>query len=107
MITNKGRVVYEREKHLMTEKDATRIMASMTKEQSPAELARTLWGIDVELVELRVLDETDLIIFAKEFILLVIKWIGTAQDWLWNLLSQWLIAPAAAAIPEEEEETND
>lgn len=106
MITYKGRVVYEREKHLMTQKDATRIMNSLTKDQSPRELARTLWGIDVEMVELRVLNEEDILAFAQEFLALIIRWIGIGAAWLWDFFISLIGLGPEEESPEEGETTD-
>lgn len=106
MITYKGRVVYEREKHFMTEKDAARIMAAVTEDLTPRELAKKLWWMDLEIVKAQVLDDEALLQFAQEFIILVIKWIGVATAWLWDLLSSWLIAPAPQPPPPPMEEEN-
>ena len=104
MITYKGRVVYEREKHLMTEKDAARIMKSVTAAMAPDELAKKLWGITVEVVELRMLEDEDIVEFVTELLKLIVNWVGSAQDWLWEFLAGLLLpSPADPSPPPGEE----
>jgi len=90
MITYKGRVVYERIQHRMTEKDAARILTSLNKEKTPAELARALWGIDMQIVKLQVLDDIEVMDFLIELILLIVKYVGIGTDWLWKLFMSLL-----------------
>jgi hypothetical protein len=86
MITYKGRVVYERIQHRMTEKDAARIMHSLNKDKTPKELARSLWGIDMEIVKMQVLDDEAVMDFLIELIVLIVKYVGIGTDWLWKML---------------------
>lgn len=106
MITYKGRVVYERETHLFTEKDAARIMKSLTADQSPTELAKTLWGIDVEIIELKVLSDDDIYAFVTMTLALIIKWVGLGTAWLWDFLTGILLPPPSIE-PEAEPEERD
>ena len=106
MITYKGRVVYERIEHKMTEKDAARIMAAVTEDLGPGALAKKLWGIDVEIVRLQVLDDEAILEFVEEFLKLFIDWFKPGLAWLWDMV--WgVLSLEAPPEPEVEEETTD
>lgn len=103
MTTYKGRVVYEREKHLFTEKDVARIMKSATATMGPVELARSLWGIEVELIELKVLSDEDIDAFVRETLSLIINWVGSGLGWLWDFLLGLLTGGPSPETEVEEE----
>lgn len=106
MITYKGRVVYERIKHKMTEKDAARIMAAVTADLGPAALAKKLWGIDMKIVELGVLSDDDILVFVKTILKLLINWVGPGLDWLWDFL-RGFVGVGSPAQPGKHPEEND
>ena len=106
MITYKGRVVYERIKHTMTEKDAARILAALIKDQSPRELAKTLWGFDMHIVKLQVIDDEAIWEFVVEFLSLVIKWFGSGLAWLTDFIVG-VVSGDAPPQPDVSEEMKD
>lgn len=90
----------------MTEKDAARIMAAVTQDLGPAALAKKLWGIDMKIVELKVLSDDDILEFLKEMFTLIIKWFGSGLAWLidfaWDVLTG-----GSPAQPDVSEVTKD
>ena len=106
MITYKGRVVYEREKHFMTEKDAARIMLSFIKDTSPEHLARKLWAFDMQIVKAKVLDDEDIMEFVGALLKLIIEWVKPGLQWLWDFT--WdVLTGGSPAQPDVSEETKD
>lgn len=106
MITYKGRVVYERIEHKMTEKDAARIMASLSQDLNAVQLAKKLWGIDMKIVELKVLSDDDILQFIFTILKLAIDYVDTGLDWLWDFLVGVLLGQAPPQ-PDVSEETKD
>lgn len=96
----------------MTWKDAARIMRSLEQDKTPRELARDLWGINLEIVKMQVIDDEAIMEFGLEFVTLIIKWIGISTEWLWDLLlslmgihpQSELVEGAEVPIVETEEE---
>lgn len=106
MITYKGRVVYERIQHKMTEKDAARIMAAVTKDLGPAALAKKLWAYDMTIVKMQVLDDTEILEFVKETIKSIIHWISPRLDWLFDFV--WdVLSGGSPPQPDVQEEMKD
>lgn len=85
-MTHKGRVVYDRKPHLFTEKDVARITKQAAAGKDPRELARFLWGIDVEIVKMQVIDDEAILEFVEEFLALILGWAKGISDWLWQTI---------------------
>jgi len=106
MTTHKGRVVYDRKPHLFTYKDIVRITRQTSTDKSPRELARYLWGIDIEIIKLKVIDDEAILEFVEEFLALVFAWAKNIGSWLWDLVLSWLgVTPAAPVVEISSEET--
>ncbi len=103
MTTHKGRVVYDRKPHLFTEKDVARITRLASAGKSPRELARFLWGIDVEIIKLQVIGDEDILEFLEEFLALLLGWTKDVANWVWQTVLDWFgyseQQPAAEPIP--------